>query len=91
MDSWWNAAAEDQAFDRLHRMGQIRPDKIYRVGMAESIEGKLIKIQQQKAAMSKGDSLDKLSVKEQERAKMMAMRDLFDITEQRDCKGDFLL
>lgn len=88
MDPWWNAAAEDQAFDRIHRMGQTRPVKIYRLVMAESIEGKLIKLQQRKAAMGKG-SLEKLSAKEQERAKVTAMRDLFDTTEQKDCKGDF--
>lgn len=88
MDPWWNAAAEDQAFDRIHRMGQTRPVKIYRLVMAESMEGKLIKLQQQKAAMGKG-SLEKLSAKEQKRAKMTAMKDLFEIKEVDDCEGDF--
>ena len=31
MDPWWNPAAEDQASDRAHRIGQTRPVTIYRL------------------------------------------------------------
>ena len=30
MDPWWNPAVEDQAMDRIHRLGQFRPIKITR-------------------------------------------------------------
>jgi len=31
MNPWWNPAVEDQASDRAHRIGQLRPVTIYRL------------------------------------------------------------
>ncbi len=42
MDPWWNPAVEDQASDRAHRIGQIRPVTIYRFVMKDTIEEKIV-------------------------------------------------
>jgi hypothetical protein len=42
LDPWWNPAAEDQASDRAHRLGQTRPVTIYRLIARESVEEKVV-------------------------------------------------
>lgn len=48
MDPWWNPAVEDQASDRAHRMGQLRPVTIYRLVAENTIEEKIVKLHQHK-------------------------------------------
>ena len=40
-DRWWNPAVEDQATDRVHRIGQTKPVKIFRIHTTGTIEEKL--------------------------------------------------
>ena len=47
-DSWWAPAIEDQAVDRVHRLGQKRDCVVWRLVMDESIEERVIDIQQEK-------------------------------------------
>ncbi|MDB5388984.1 MAG: family helicase [Planctomycetaceae bacterium] len=42
MDPWWNPAVEDQAADRAHRLGQLRPVTIYRFITRGTIEDKIL-------------------------------------------------
>ncbi|KXS14988.1 hypothetical protein M427DRAFT_123923 [Gonapodya prolifera JEL478] len=51
MDPWWNPAVEEQAMDRIHRLGQHRPIKITRIIIENSIESRIIQLQQKKKAM----------------------------------------
>ncbi|MBT9583745.1 DEAD/DEAH box helicase, partial [bacterium] len=48
LDPWWNPAAEDQASDRTHRIGQTRPVTIYRLIARHTIEEKVIQLHGQK-------------------------------------------
>src|SRR5699024_3639340 len=48
MDPWWNPAAEEQAVDRTHRIGQDRPVNVYRLIAADTIEEKVATLQQRK-------------------------------------------
>ncbi|MGV4415862.1 DEAD/DEAH box helicase [Trueperella pyogenes] len=47
-DPWWNPAAEEQAVDRAHRIGQTRPVHVYRLVSAGTIEEKVVALQEQK-------------------------------------------
>lgn len=47
-DSWWAPAIEDQAVDRVHRLGQTRPCTVWRLIMEDSIEDRVLEIQAEK-------------------------------------------
>ncbi|KAH6672708.1 SNF2 family domain-containing protein [Plectosphaerella plurivora] len=47
-DSWWAPAIEDQAVDRVHRLGQTRPTTVWRLVMEDSVEERVLNIQSEK-------------------------------------------
>ena len=47
-DPWWNAAAENQATDRAHRIGQKSKVSVYKLIVRDTIEEKIVKMQQEK-------------------------------------------
>ncbi|MEO7208180.1 MAG: DEAD/DEAH box helicase [Steroidobacteraceae bacterium] len=51
-DPWWNPAAENQATDRAHRLGQDKPVFVYKLIAAGSIEEKIVALQEKKAALA---------------------------------------
>ena len=51
LDPWWNPAAEQQAIDRTHRIGQTKPVTVYRLIAAGTIEEKVVELQQRKARL----------------------------------------
>ncbi|KAI0594831.1 RAD5-like protein [Biscogniauxia sp. FL1348] len=48
MDPWWSFAVEAQAIDRVHRMGQEGEVKVYRFITRESVEERMLKVQERK-------------------------------------------
>ena len=44
-DPWWNPAAEAQASDRSHRIGQLRRVFAYRLIAKDTVEGKVLELQ----------------------------------------------
>ena len=52
MDPWWNPAAEDQASDRAHRIGQTRPVTIYRLVAKRTIEEQIVALHHHKRALA---------------------------------------
>ncbi|MFN0127596.1 MAG: DEAD/DEAH box helicase [Verrucomicrobiales bacterium] len=53
-DPWWNPAAEAQAIDRAHRIGQSRTVIAYRLLIKNSLEEKIRSLQASKAALAHG-------------------------------------
>ena len=51
MDPWWNPAAEQQAVDRVHRIGQTKNIMVYRLVSAGTIEEKVMELKESKAAL----------------------------------------
>ncbi|KAK2765991.1 hypothetical protein FQN54_007506 [Arachnomyces sp. PD_36] len=47
-DSWWAPAIEDQAVDRVYRLGQKRPTTVWRLVMEDSVEENVLEIQKTK-------------------------------------------
>jgi superfamily II DNA or RNA helicase len=52
VDPWWNPAVEDQAADRAHRIGQDKPVMVYRIVAEDTVEERIIALQQRKRALA---------------------------------------
>jgi len=52
MDPWWNPAVEDQAADRAHRIGQDRPVMVYRLVAEETVEERILLLQNAKRGIA---------------------------------------
>ncbi|KAL6542853.1 hypothetical protein OROHE_010373 [Orobanche hederae] len=51
LDLWWNPTTEDQAIDRAHRIGQTRPVSVYRLTVKDTVEDRILALQQRKRKM----------------------------------------
>ncbi len=52
LDPWWNPAVERQAIDRAHRIGQDKPVFIYKFISKETVEEKILLLQQKKTELA---------------------------------------
>ncbi|MEP6512341.1 MAG: SNF2-related protein [Parafilimonas sp.] len=52
VDPWWNPAVEQQAIDRTHRIGQTKNVFAYRMICKDTVEDKIIKLQEKKKALA---------------------------------------
>lgn len=51
-DPWWNVAAQNQATDRAHRIGQTRAVTVYKLIAKDTIEEKIQKMQEKKQSLA---------------------------------------
>ncbi|PWZ13820.1 DNA repair protein RAD16, partial [Zea mays] len=64
MDPWWNPAVENQAQDRIHRIGQFKTIKSTRFVIKGTVEERILQLQQKKQLVFEGtvgDSPDAMS------------------------------
>ncbi len=52
LDPWWNPAVENQAADRVHRIGQTQPVTVYRLITADTVEERVIELHARKKEMA---------------------------------------
>lgn len=50
-DPWWNPAAENQATDRAHRIGQVKPVFVHKLVCRGTIEDRILELQSHKASL----------------------------------------
>lgn len=53
VDPWWNPAVEQQAIDRTHRIGQTKNIFAYRMICTDTVEDKILKLQERKRNLAK--------------------------------------
>ena len=53
LDPWWNPAVEMQASDRAHRIGQDKPVFVYKIIAHDTVEEKILQLQEKKRALVK--------------------------------------
>merc|ERR1712013_885525 len=75
-DIWWNPAVEDQAMDRVHRIGQTRKVTIRRLVVKETVEQKVLKLQEKKRRIAE-EALDGKHAKK--KSVNLNARDLMDL------------
>ncbi|KAE8696603.1 SNF2 domain-containing protein [Hibiscus syriacus] len=51
LDLWWNPTTEDQAIDRAHRIGQTRPVTVTRITIKDTVEDRILSLQEEKRKM----------------------------------------
>lgn len=75
MDPWWSPSMEDQAIDRIHRIGQINNVKVLRFIIEDSIEEKMLRIQDQKRSI--GEVID-TDQEERRKRRIEEIKSLFE-------------
>ncbi len=73
LDTWWNPAAESQAMDRVHRIGQLNPVFVYKLISEDTIEEKILNLQNHKLSV-----YDDVMSNVEEKARI-EMKDLVDL------------
>jgi len=54
LEPWWNPATEEQAMDRVHRIGQKNDVKIVRIIARNTIEERVLELQEKKRELARG-------------------------------------
>ncbi|KAK9702890.1 hypothetical protein K7432_011017, partial [Basidiobolus ranarum] len=54
LDVWWKPALEEQAIDRVHRIGQELPVHVVRLTIEDTVEDRILKLQQQPRQLAMG-------------------------------------
>jgi superfamily II DNA or RNA helicase len=73
-DPWWNPAAEEQATNRAHRIGQTKNVFVYRIIAKGTVEEKVLKLQDRKR-----DLVDSIISADRSIGKLLSFEDLKDI------------
>lgn len=63
MDPFWNPFVEEQAMDRAHRFGQMKPVKVYKLLIHDSVEDRIMNIQTRKKELI-SSALDETALKQ---------------------------
>lgn len=80
MDPAWNPAAEDQCFDRCHRLGQKQEVIITKFIVKDSVEENMLKIQNTKRELAAGAfGTKKTNANEMKQAKINEIKTLIDL------------
>jgi SNF2 family DNA or RNA helicase len=66
LDPWWNPGVEEQAIDRVHRIGQSHAVRVKRFLMQHTVEDRILQLHAKKTALVKGalDARDPSDYKE---------------------------
>jgi SWI/SNF-related matrix-associated actin-dependent regulator of chromatin subfamily A3 len=75
-DSWWAPAIEDQAVDRVHRLGQTRPCKVIRLVVEGTIEDEVLEIQAKKRQLASMAFGEKEGQRNRKEVRAGALRDI---------------
>ncbi|KAN0061386.1 hypothetical protein ACQY0O_006233 [Thecaphora frezii] len=94
LDPWWQGQIEAQAIDRVHRIGQIRPVKVFQFVCNNTVEQRVLEIQAEKEELIKnsfsGIKNNGESISRQETKKESTIRDILRIFGITGANGEVL-
>ena len=78
LDPWWNPAVEEQAYSRVHRIGQLHEVVVTRLIVKGSVEEKILELQERKRRLCARalDAADADAGGEKEAARKLRLADL---------------
>lgn len=79
LDPFWNPYIEEQAIDRSHRLGQTRPVKVHRMLIENTVEDRIIELQEKKRALI-SEALDEKASQNIARLGVQELAYLFGVT-----------
>ena len=75
-DPWWNISVQNQATDRAHRIGQKQAVNVYKLIAKDTIEEKILKLQEKKSALAEemlgGEEIKAASFKKEDLLQLLA-------------------
>ena len=79
LDPWWNPSTEDQAIDRVYRLGQTRTVIVNHFVIKNSVEEKILQIQDRKRELISSTLQSNLDMKRNRRSELLQnVKELFD-------------
>lgn len=79
LDPFWNPYIEEQAIDRAHRLGQLRPVTVHRILVQETVEDRIVALQEKKRALI-SEALDEQQASQIARLDVHQLAYLFGVT-----------
>lgn len=79
LEPWWNPAVEKQAMDRVHRIGQTKEVRIVRIIARNSIEERILELQEKKKRMASEAFDRKGGLRDQREIKIDDIRTLISL------------
>ncbi|EJU00143.1 hypothetical protein DACRYDRAFT_17168 [Dacryopinax primogenitus] len=77
MDPYWNPAVENQAVDRIHRLGQTRPVTTIKLVIENTVEARMLEVQKRKTALANltlgGSNLTRAQIAERRMEELRAL------------------
>ncbi len=77
-DPWWNIAVQNQATDRVHRIGQTNVVNVYRLIAKNTIEERILALQEKKKGLAEqllgGEGMDRIDFTKEELAELLRGR-----------------
>lgn len=88
LDMWWNPAIEEQAIDRVHRIGQTRKVVVHKLTIGNSIDEKIGELQQKKREAASGAYGDGVIRRKGNKTQKLSLEDVLFLFSKTDVDMD---
>ena len=87
LDMWWNPAIEEQAIDRVHRIGQQKRVVVHKLTIRDTVDEQILKLQSKKREAASGALGDGVIRRKGDRSGKLSLEDVLFLFNMPD-RGD---